>query len=136
MTAAVPLGGASADSPCKGRPARLCRLAEIEDGQAKGFVVRLNSGDLDILVARRGRDIFAYVNSCPHAGSPLNWRPDRFMSLDGKLLQCATHGARFRVEDGLCVAGPCTGQSLTKLAVELDGDTVSVRIPGRTSGSG
>ncbi|MEE8263379.1 MAG: Rieske (2Fe-2S) protein, partial [Gammaproteobacteria bacterium] len=42
------------------------------------------------------------------------WVPDQFLDETGNLLQCATHGALFRIEDGFCVAGPCTGASLTQ----------------------
>lgn len=96
----------------------LCRIEDITDGQARGFVV----GGQDILVARRGGRVYGYVNSCPHAGSPLDWTPDRFMSLDGRHLQCATHGALFRVEDGACVAGPCRGRALATVPVAIDPD--------------
>ena len=111
---------------------RLCALQDIADGQARGFCLGEGSDRFELLVARRGEDVFAYVNACPHHGTPLDWRPDHFMSPDGTLLQCATHGARFRIEDGLCVYGPCVGKRLTELAARLeDGDVVVSRSPGR-----
>ena len=61
-----------------------------------------------------------YVNSCPHTGVNLEWMPDRFFSADGRYLQCATHGALFRPEDGYCVGGPCTGQSLQPLVSRVE----------------
>jgi nitrite reductase/ring-hydroxylating ferredoxin subunit len=36
------------------------------------------------------------------------------------------HAALFRLADGLCVAGPCTGASLTAIAVEVEADLVVV----------
>lgn len=104
----------------------LCRLADIADGQARGFTIGTGPARRDILVARRGRQVFAYLNSCPHAGSPLDWTPDRFMDAEGRHLLCATHGALFRVEDGYCVAGPCSGEALLPVAVECRGDDVVV----------
>ncbi len=41
--------------------------------------------------------------------SPLNWTPDRFLDLERKQIICATRGAVFRIDDGLCVDGPCEG---------------------------
>ena len=70
-------------------------------------------------MARRGTAVHGYVNTCPHAGSPLDWVPDRFMSADGRHLLCATHGALFRVDDGFCIAGPCAGASLRPVAVTV-----------------
>ena len=67
---------------------------------------------LDGFLVRHGGRVLAYVDSCPHTGAPLNWEPDRFLDIDQRYIQCATHGALFRIDDGLCVQGPCAGQSL------------------------
>ena len=71
-------------------------------------------------MVRRGERVFGYVNACPHAGTPLDWQPDRFLDAEGSRLMCHTHGALFRVEDGYCEAGPCAGDRLTPFAVEID----------------
>ena len=99
-------------------PEALCRLDEIEDGEAKGFA--LDDGR-DIFVVRDGAAVHGYLNSCPHQGTPLDWTPDRFISEDSGLILCATHGAQFEIADGLCVAGPCEGDRLTPVAVAVDG---------------
>jgi nitrite reductase/ring-hydroxylating ferredoxin subunit len=106
---------------------RLCRLEDIPDGQARGFAVA--SGEHEVFVHRRGGSVRAFVNSCPHRGTPLDWVPDRFIAADGEHFLCATHGALFRLEDGFCVAGPCAGARLASVAVtvvagwvELDAD--------------
>ena len=103
---------------------RLCRLAEIPDGEAKGFTIETSDGPRDILVHRAGGRVRGYLNSCPHVGSPLDWAPDRFIAFDGYHILCGTHGALFRPEDGYCVSGPCAGDSLTPVAVSLSGDDV------------
>ena len=103
---------------------RLCRLAEIPDGEAKGFTVETAHGRHDILVHRDGATARGYVNSCPHVGSPLDWAPDRFIAPDGVHLLCATHGALFRPEDGYCVSGPCAGDSLARVAISVVADDV------------
>ncbi|TWB47545.1 Rieske (2Fe-2S) protein [Nitrospirillum viridazoti] len=105
-------------------PSPLCRLADIADGQAKGINWGSGSAREEILVARRGDRAFAYHNRCPHVGTTLDWTPDRFMSADGRHLQCATHGALFRVEDGLCIHGPCAGRSLTPVRVHVEDGAV------------
>lgn len=117
-------------------PHILCPLAALPDGQARGFILPL-AGDAPqpgfpdpeqrILVVRRGDILRGYRNICPHAGTPLDWTPDRFMSLDGRHLHCATHGALFQVEDGRCVGGPCRGRSLTAIPVAVrDGMVVAL----------
>jgi nitrite reductase/ring-hydroxylating ferredoxin subunit len=103
---------------------RLCRLADIPEGEAKGFTVETESGRRDIFVHRDGDIARGYVNSCPHVGSPLDWAPDRFIAPDGFHLLCATHGALFRPEDGYCVSGPCAGESLEPVPVTIIGADV------------
>jgi nitrite reductase/ring-hydroxylating ferredoxin subunit len=100
----------------------LCRLDDIEDGQAKGFTLGEGLEAREIFVVREGARVFGYVNSCPHLGTPLDWQGDRFISLDSGLLMCATHGALFQIADGFCVDGPCVGESLEPVAVVVDGD--------------
>lgn len=104
-----------------GRDAGLtvCRLDEIPDGGGRGFTVETMRGARDIFIVRRGDALFAYENSCPHVGTPLDWVPDRFLSEDGSHIVCATHGAQFRIEDGMCFSGPCHGVPLTRAAVEV-----------------
>jgi len=54
-----------------------------------------------------GGVIRIYRNSCPHAGSPLDWAPGQFFSEDGSELVCHTHDARFDPLSGDCLSGPC-----------------------------
>jgi nitrite reductase/ring-hydroxylating ferredoxin subunit len=107
----------------------LCRLHDIPDRTGRGFALGSGTGRLDIVVVRWGDRVFGYVNSCPHARSPLDWTPDRFMSLDGRHLQCATHGALFEVETGRCIRGPCMGQHLTPVPIALADDLITVPNP-------
>ncbi len=98
----------------------LCRLEDIPDGEGKGFTIDTASGREEILVVRRGQQAFAYVNSCPHNGTPLDWVEHQFMTPDKQFIMCATHGAQFRVEDGFCVDGPCGGDSLETLPLGVE----------------
>ncbi len=100
----------------------LCRLDDIEDGQAKGFTLGQGPEAREIFVVREGARVFGYVNSCPHLGTPLDWQGDRFISLDSGLIMCATHGALFEIADGFCVDGPCVGKNLEPVPVVIDAD--------------
>ena len=112
------------------RRERLCRIDEIPDGTARGFVVADGSArGLDLFVYRAGDEIFAYRNECPHQGTPLEMFPDKFMTNDRKAFLCTTHGARFRPRDGSCYRGPCVGKSLTSLTLARDGAELSVELP-------
>ncbi|MCH7932065.1 MAG: Rieske (2Fe-2S) protein [Proteobacteria bacterium] len=101
----------------------LCRLDEIPAPGSKGFALGDGDGRRDIFVVRDTGGVYAYENSCPHTGGPLDWTPDRFLTLDKRLILCATHGALFRVRDGTCVGGPCAGRSLAAVRISIvDGE--------------
>ena len=105
------------------KPAPLSALADIPDGGSNGFFTETSDGRLLYMVIRRGNEAFVYVNACPHTGMPLDFQPGRFLAADGALIQCSTHGAKFRIEDGFCVSGPCQGDSLKPVKTEIrDGD--------------
>lgn len=103
----------------------VCRLDELQDPGSRGVSVCQGGRLHDVLIVRRGRQVFCYLNSCPHTGSPLDWMPDQFLSLDKHHIQCATHAALFRIEDGICIAGPCSGDALTPVPVVVaDGEVI------------
>lgn len=101
-----------------GRP--LCRLDQLADPGARGFSVPSRQGTRDIFVVRKGTRVFAYLNSCPHTGSPLDWVPDQFLDLENAHIQCATHDARFAIDSGRCVSGPCVGDGLSTVTVRVE----------------
>jgi nitrite reductase/ring-hydroxylating ferredoxin subunit len=92
-------------------------LADIADGRARNFVIQLRAGRFHGFVVRKGETIVGYVDRCPHMQVPLAKTLDDYLSPSGELIACSWHGALFRIEDGLCVGGPCTGQRLTSWPV-------------------
>ena len=102
----------------------LCRLDDIPDGGARGFPAA-PGGFTGLFAVRRGERVFVYVNSCPHIGLPLEPLPDRFLDARRQNIVCSAHGARFRVEDGVCVSGPCLGEALESVEARIvDGEVV------------
>ena len=96
--------------PAPGR--RLCALGDIGDPGAKGFRFRTGEALFAGVIVRRGETLAGYVDRCPHAGWPLAALDDRFLTRTGEHILCSGHGALFRLEDGVCVAGPCAGSHL------------------------
>jgi nitrite reductase/ring-hydroxylating ferredoxin subunit len=82
------------------------------------------------LAVRRGDTVFAYENRCPHQGTPLDWMPDQFLDRTGRHLICATHGALFTLERGLCIAGPCLGDHLKRVPLETREGTLHALLAG------
>jgi nitrite reductase/ring-hydroxylating ferredoxin subunit len=104
---------------------KVCTLAEVAEHGARGFSVGEGEWPLrGFVVALPDGGLRAYVNTCPHAGHPLDLLPHRFLTADRALIVCASHGALFEPSTGRCVAGPCPGRSLRPLAVSADADGV------------
>ncbi|MCW3477740.1 Rieske (2Fe-2S) protein [Limobrevibacterium gyesilva] len=103
----------------------LCRIDEIPDGGSKGFGPSAG-GFTGLFAVRRGDEVVVYVNSCPHIGVPLDWAPDRFLSRDGSRIVCSMHGAEFTIADGRCTRGPCLGDRLEAVMIEIEDGTVLV----------
>ena len=66
----------------------------------------------DVLTVDRASGRRRYRNTCPHTGAALVPPGQSALSRDGLHLVCSVHGALFRIEDGVCIAGPCLGQAL------------------------
>ena len=101
----------------------LCRLSAMPEGQA--HLVEAPGGMLEdaLVLVRRGTRVDGYLNKCPHMGFSLDWKTERIVLADGKVLRCVHHGALFRTDDGVCVAGPCLDERLTPVALEVvDGE--------------
>jgi len=96
----------------------LCLLSDLEEMQT----IELTIEERKLFAIRQDNQLYAYWNSCPHMGIPLNWMPEKFLDLDGVFLQCSSHGALFKVDDGECVGGPCVGDHLSPVTLKRDGD--------------
>jgi len=103
----------------------LCRLDDLADGGSRVLTFCDDDGRrFEMFLHRRGDHVVAYANRCPHAGHPLDWTPGQFLDPTGRFFQCASHGARFRIEDGRCVAGPCPGRYLTQVRIVVQDGAV------------
>ena len=98
----------------------LCDLSEVSEKHGKEIFIDGPDGGTYLVLLRRGGQLFAYHNACPHQGRPMNWATDQFLINKQGLLVCAHHGASFEIESGLCVAGPCEGAELKPVALEVD----------------
>ncbi len=97
----------------------LCRVEELGATGCREFSI--GGGDWPVrgFIVRSGTAIHAYLNRCAHLALPLNMLPDRFLTHDGSLILCTAHGALFEKSTGYCVAGPCSGQSLERVPVQV-----------------
>jgi len=90
----------SADSDdLPGNFAPACAASELVEGEPK----KVSVDGIDIMLLKRGDDIFALGNKCSHLGGPLNEG-----KIEGDVVECPWHGSRFCLRDGSVVNGPAT----------------------------
>ena len=102
----------------------LCHSDEIAEGKSKGFQI----DETFLFAVKKHGQIYVYENSCPHLGIQLEWQPDQFLDIDESMIQCSSHGALFKIEDGECLMGPCQGQSLNKIDFSLNEGLITVQL--------
>lgn len=100
-------------------PGSLHEIEAIMDGDAESLILHRDGA---------GR-VRAWLNVCPHAGRRLDWAPGQFLRSKDGLLVCAVHGASFELQRGECVAGPCRGEALREVAVEVRDSGVFLASP-------
>jgi len=108
----------------------ICEADSIEAGDARAFSLSRitetgESKPFPIFVVRTvDNAYFGYVNICPHESKWLNIGSGEFFSRDRAFLRCGRHGANFEIDTGVCVDGPCKGQSLEPIALAVVGGDV------------
>lgn len=97
----------------------LCHQDSIVEGRARGFDVHDEGTDVLFVVRHRGQ-LHAWRNDCPHNRAPMAWQRDEYLNAAGTHIACHAHGALFTLHTGLCVRGPCIGQSLVRETLCVD----------------
>ncbi len=104
------------------------RIATAGEIPREGLRFTYKEGPFDqegILVRLPGGQLRAYKNECRHLPIPLDDRdPGTLWDAAGSRLACSAHGALYRPEDGLCIAGPCEGSHLRELPLIVENDTI------------
>ncbi|MDX1565356.1 MAG: Rieske 2Fe-2S domain-containing protein [Phycisphaeraceae bacterium] len=104
---------------------RISDIDAMKEGESRKISYKRDGVEMEGFVIRfRGR-LHAWENRCRHLPLPLDYGDGRFFSPDGMHLVCATHGAVYEPDTGLCIQGPCAGLGLKPLQAEwVDGDLV------------
>jgi len=93
-------------------------VRRLRDGDGVRFAILDHGLACDAFAVRWRGGVFAYLNVCRHQSLALDFGDAHFFDDAFDALVCCHHGARYRVEDGTCVEGPCEGGRLTRLGVE------------------
>jgi nitrite reductase/ring-hydroxylating ferredoxin subunit len=103
-----------------------CVAADLAPGHTAKFRLECGTRRVNGFIVNHDGAFRAFVNRCPHVGTPLDLWENEFLAEDGRTIVCATHGAVFDPADGRCVAGPCAGDTLTALPLRRDGEHLVV----------
>jgi nitrite reductase/ring-hydroxylating ferredoxin subunit len=107
----------------------IAKVDEVAPGSVKKFWLICQKYRIDAFLINHRGNFFAYVNRCRHMTTPLDFIRDEFLSEDRRHLMCYTLGALYEPHTGLCVAGPCKGESLFRLPLQVDRGEVLVDCP-------
>lgn len=105
----------------------LCHISELRESRAQGFDP-FSEGQASLFVVKKDTSLYAYRDRCPHYGTtPLPWKKNEYLDKAGDVIVCAAHGARFDITTGICISGPCLGESLSAIALHVrrDGQLVA-----------
>ena len=95
----------------------------LDGGRGVRFPVSAFGAKATGFVVRYGGAVYAYLNRCAHVPIALDWAEGEFFESSGLYLMCATHGAIYVPDSGLCAGGPCKGGRLRPISVyEADGN--------------
>ena len=94
----------------------VARVGEIPTGGMK--IVRID--DQPVAVFRLDDGYYAIDDVCTHDGGPVAEGP-----LEGDVIECPRHGAKFNVKTGAALCLPATAPVPT-YAVKVDGDEIKV----------
>ena len=97
-------------------------VADLPEGEP----VRRRAGAVDVVVVRRGAEVFVLADRCSHLSAALS--DGELVDADGDArLVCPWHGSQFRVADGCVVHGPATA-SVPRFETRTIGQSVETRV--------
>lgn len=107
----------------------LIPLGELHDGKLHEASASIAGNETSFIIVSNASQFRVYLNQCPHQGRRLDYARGQFLTKSGNII-CAAHGATFNLESGLCVQGPCRGESLMNLQAEVIDGQLRVDVSG------
>lgn len=98
---------------------KVAQLDELDEGTLLAIEVE---GE-PVCLAKVEGTVCAFTDNCTHISGPLSDG-----ELEGEVLTCPWHGARFNVRTGQVLRGPARQDILT-YPVQLDGNAILIQLP-------
>lgn len=103
---------------------KLAKIKEIDEAVWYEFNLQTDSSLISLMLLFQNGEYIAFKNSCPHQGRRMNYSVGKFLITSEGNLVCPAHGAEFKPDNGLCINGPCLGESLEPIHIQLNDDSV------------
>jgi nitrite reductase/ring-hydroxylating ferredoxin subunit len=105
----------------------ICKLApidEVKEGQWYEFNLQIEDRVFSLMLQKKNNEYIAFKNFCPHQGRRMNYSLGQFLTTNEGNIVCPAHGAEFKPDSGLCVNGPCLGESLESVHIQLNEESI------------
>ena len=98
------------------------RVLGIDELSTNRLTLVSVEGD-EVVLYRKGDEVFAIGNDCPHEGGSLcnGW-------VEGEIIVCPLHGWEMDLRSGACMTVP--GEGVPRYTVTVEGGSVYVEKPG------
>jgi nitrite reductase/ring-hydroxylating ferredoxin subunit/uncharacterized membrane protein len=77
----------------------------LQEGKLVAKMVEVDGARMSIALLKKGSNVVAISNACPHWGGPL---AEGKLLEDDTIVECPWHASRFRLSDGSVCQGPAT----------------------------
>jgi len=98
---------------------KITRAEDVPEGGTVKFHFTHKGKPAEGFLARFQGKLVAYENRCQHLPLRLDFPDANLFNHDGTQFICQNHNAIYEPLTGLCVRGPCEGQSLRALEIEI-----------------
>lgn len=99
-------------------------LRDLRRNGSLKFQANFDGREIEGFAIWHSGEVRVFENQCQHLPLPLDYDDNQFFAPDGESLVCQTHGAVYDPLTGRCSEGPCRGNALKRIPVEIRGRTI------------
>ena len=103
---------------------KLASITDIKPDIWYEYSLQTDKRLLSVMMQCLNNQYIGFENSCPHQGRRMDYAAGQFLTSDSGTIVCPAHGAEFNPESGLCVNGPCLGQSLKPITIKINEEDI------------
>jgi nitrite reductase/ring-hydroxylating ferredoxin subunit len=104
-------------------------VGDLAPGTTRKFLLPTPGEATEAFLVNVRGELHAWINRCRHVEITMDWVEGRFLDETGCFVACATHGALYEPDTGMCVSGPPIGRALIRVPLRIEGDRVVAAIP-------